>query len=824
MAFFASMGSMLSPLRSLAREARRNAGFLPVVVITLGVGLGANMAIFSVVDGVLIRPLPYPEPERLVGIWHTAPGLQLDRLDLSDGTYLLYRQGNRVLEDFGIYASAPMNLSSGAAPERLNAAVATGSVFSTLRVPAALGRTIQAADEKPGGEKLAVLSHALWQRRFGGDPKAVGATLRLDGIDRRIVGVMPAGFRFPDEDTELWLPKILDPSHLSPGSFNYKAVGRLRPGISPASAARQLAPLVRQIPEVYGEQVVDRQTIEKAGFTLAVTPLRDEIVGNVERALWVLLGSVACILLIACANVANLFLVRAEGRQREIAVRTALGSTRGGIAWIFFSESLALALLGGLLGLLLAVAGVRLLLSLQPQGIPRLAEIGIDGRTLLFALLASLFAGLLCGGLAALRSATPALVPALKEGGRGGTAGRGRHRANNVLVAAQVALALMLLVDSGLMVKSFRKLRQVDPGLAPGKVLSLQIDLPYTEYGDTAAIFRFIERLLEGVRAVPGVKEAGVVFPLPLSGTDSGSGYWFQDLPLPPGQVPPRLANRFATPAYFATLGIPVVEGRLFGPLDPLHRTTEAMVSRSLAEHFWPGQSAIGKRLTASSPGMGPWYTVVGVVGDVRDRGLHDEPVQAVYFPMLRFADGMEWAPSSFSLVVQGNVDPTSLAAPVRSAVKAVDPNLPVSRIEPLDEVVARSMARTSFTMLLLVLAAAVALFLGAVGLYGVIAYVVSQRTREIGVRMALGAARSDISRMVLRDGLLVTLLGIAAGIGGALALTRLLRSLLYGVSPFDLATFGVVSALLAAVALCASWLPASQAARTEPLEAIRHE
>lgn len=794
------------------------------MVVTLAVGIGATVTIFGVVDGVLIRPLPYREPERLVGLWHTAPGIQLDRLDLSDGTYVLYREGNEALEDLGIYATTAVNASGGGAPERLVATVATGSVFSVLGVPAVLGRAIQPADGMPGAERVAVLSHALWQSRYGGDPGVVGSTLRLDGIQRQIVGVMPEGFRFPDEKTELWLPRTVDPAHLAPGNFNFKAVGRLRSGVSPAAAARQLSTLVWRIPEVYGDQVIDRETIRSSGLALAVVPLRDEIVGEAERTLWVLLGSVACILLIACANVANLFLVRAEGRQREIAVRTALGSTPARNAWIFLCESLALALTGGLLGLALAAAGLRLLVSYQPAGLPRLAEVGLGGRVLLFAFLLSALSGLLCGGLAALRSSTPPLVSSLKEGGRGGTAGRSRHRARNVLVATQVALALMLLVVSGLMLKSFLNLSGVDPGLDPQGVLSAQVDLPPAEYRDTDAIFRFTDRLLTEVRTQPGVADAGVVFPLPLSGMDSASGYWIEDFPLSPGQVPPRLATRFATPGAFAALGVPLVSGRLFGPLDPHSQSSEVVVSRALAERFWPGRSALGKRLTSEDPGKGLWYTIVGVVGDVRDQGLHEKPVEAIYFPMLRRGAAADWAPASFSLVVRGRLDPAGLAAPLRAAVRSIDPNLPLSRIEPLETVVARSMQRTSFTMFLLVLAAAVALFLGAVGLYGVISYVVSQRIREIGIRMALGASRSRISNMILGEGMAVTLLGIAIGIAGAVALTRLLGALLFGVSPLDLATFIGVPVLLALVALCASWLPASRAAATEPLEAIRYE
>jgi putative ABC transport system permease protein len=533
--------------------------------------------------------------------------------------------------------------------------------------------------------------------------------------------------------------------------------------------------------------------IESARFGVAVTPLRDDVVGAVERVLWVLLGSVGCILVIACANVANLFLVRAERRQREVAVRTALGATRGDVVRLFLGESLALALAGGLLGLGAAWAGVRLLVSLRPPGIPRLEEIGVDGRVLLFTLLLSLAAGLLCGGLAALRFGVSSQALALREGGRGGTAGRERHRARNVLVVAQVAVALVLLVGSGLMVKSFWRLRNVNPGFDPRGVLTVRLDLPAAVYRDTPATLRFVQQLLERVRSLPGVTGTGIIYPLPLSGGNSSSGYWIEDFPPRRDEVWPQLGTRFASPGYFAALGIPVIAGQVFDRLDPARPSTGVVVSQGVAERFWPGQSPLGKRLTVDLPGKGTWYTIIGVVGNVHDHGLEDKPAQSVYFPMVRLGEH-EWAPRSFSLVVRGRLNPRALVAPVRGVVRALDTNLALAQL------------------------------LGSVGIYGVISYVVSQRTREIGVRMALGARRADISRMVLRAGLGITLLGIAIGLAGALALTRLLVALLYGVSPTDLPTFAAVPVMLAAVALLASWLPARRAAAVEPLEAIRYE
>ncbi len=825
------MASFSSAFRSLVRELRRGPGFLLVAVFTLAVGIGANAAIFTVVNAVLIRPLPYAEPERLVKVWHTAPGLKMDQFPHSDATYVLYRKHNRVLEELGIYWDGSVTLTGGEEPERVDASGVTGSVFSVLRAAPALGRRIQEADERPGAENVAVLSHALWRRRFGGDPQAVGKTLHVDGVVRRIVGVMPEEFRFPSAEAELWLPMTLDPARPEPGNFNYDAVGRLRPGVSTKRATRELSALVWRIPEEFPQAQISRGMLESSKLAVLVSPLRDEVVGPIARILWVLLGSVGCILLIACANVANLFLVRAEGRQREMAVRNALGATRGEVARLFLGESLLLSLAGGALGLALAAAGTRLLVSLRPEGIPRLEEIGVDFTVLAFTVLLSLLAALVTGGLAALRYGAPKLAPALKEGGRGDTSGRARHRARNVLVAAQLALALVLLVSSGLMVKSFWRLRGVDPGFDPRGVLTVNLDLPGPGYQDSFANARFIRRLLETVAAVPGVEKVGTISHLPLGGGNSNSSYSFEDFPLPPDQVPPILGTRFASPGYFEAMGIRAVEGRVFDRIDPARRSNEIVVSEALARRFWPGQSALGKRLTPGLATQPSWYTIVGVVGSVRDLGLHEKPHETVYFPVLRLApveedseDSEEWVPRNFSLVVKGRVDPAALVAPVRRAIWSLDSNLPLAQVRPMQEVVDRSMARTSFTMLLLVIAAAVALLLGTVGIYGVISYVVSQRTREIGVRMALGAGRRDISSMVLREGFVLAVLGIAAGMAGAFAVTRLMLALLFEVSPTDPATFASVPVLLALVALFASWLPARRAAAVEPLEAIRYE
>jgi putative ABC transport system permease protein len=822
------MPAILNALRSIFRGFRRRPGFVGLTVLTLGLGIGANAAIFSVVNAVLIRPLPYVEPDRIVAVWHTAPGIQMPQFEQSDATYVLYRKYNRVLEDLAIYWDGAVTLTGGQEPARLRASGATASMFHVLRVPPAVGRTLQEGDEKPGAEPVVVLSHALWRQRFGGARGVIGRLLPIDGVPRRVVGVMPAAFHFPEPETELWIPMTIDPANLQAGNFNYDAIGRLRPGVTPERAARELSNLVLRIPEEIPGSQISAGMIQSARLAVLVHPLRDDVVGDVQRILWVLLGSVGVILIIACANVANLFLVRAEGRQREVAVRTALGGTRRDIARLFLSESVVLALLGGALGLALAAAGVRLLVALRPEGIPRLDEIGVDGAVLAFTVGLSILSGLLFGLFAVLRYGGPELVAALKEGGRGGTVGRERHRARNALVVVQVALALVLLVCAGLMTKSFWRLRNVNPGIDPRGVLTIGLSLPETEYRDAPARALFVRSLVEKVRALPGVTAAGTINMLPLSGGGSTSGYSFADLPLPPDAVPPILGTRYASPEYFQALGIPLLEGRLFQPLDPARRSDDVIVSQALARRFWPGKSALGKRLVQGLKNTQSWHTIVGVVGSVREDGLEKDPKESVYYPMLRTLDSddvpADGAPSDFTLVVRGRVDPSALAAPVRGAIRALDPNLPVARVRSMQEVVSRSMARTSFTMLLLAIAAAVALLLGSIGIYGVIAYIVSQRTREIGVRMALGARREDVSRMVLRQGLFLSIAGVVCGLAAALGATRLLRALLFEVSPLDPTIFAAVPLLLAAVALLASWLPARRAASIEPLEAIRYE
>jgi predicted permease len=820
------MLSVSASFRTIARSFRRAPGFFLIAVLTLAVGIGANAAIFTVVNSVLLQPLPYPDPERIMAVSHVAPGLDMDDLELSDGTYFVYDRDNQSFESLGIFRDGSVTLTGGDEPERIGAADATGGFFSVLRVAPALGRTLQEADEKPGAEPVVVLSDGLWRRRFAGDPAAVDSMLQVDGVSHRVVGVMPPAFRFPSAEIELWVPMTIDPANLQVGSFNYDGIGRLRPGVSPQRATRELSDLVWRVVEL-PKAIISREMLKSAQFATVVGPLRDEIVGEqIRTMLWILLGSVGVILLIACANVANLFLVRAEGRQREVAVRSALGASRQDIMRLFLEESLALALTGGALGLALAAAGVRVLVAMQPEGLPRLEEIAVNGTVIAFTVGVALLAGLLVGLFAALRFGRPELAPALKEGGRGGTVGRERLRVRSALVVVQVALALIMVVSAGLMVKSFWRLRSVDPGIDPRGVLTLRLSLPETVYQEPAKASRFVIQLLEKVRALPGVKSAATTNVLPLAPGGNNNGHVIEDFPLAPGEVPPILASRWVSPDYFATMGMRLLQGRLFERLDPDAMVREAVVSQALAERFWPGQSPLGKRLAQGLGDNPQWATIIGVVGSVRDEGLQEKPVEAVYYPMqpqVNF-DSSVGIPLGFTLVVRSDGDPLRLVAPVRDAIWSLDPNLPLAQVRPMAEVVERSMVRTTFTMFLLVVASAVALGLGTVGIYGVISYVVSQRTREIGVRMALGAGRADIARMVLKEGVGLALAGIVVGLFGAFAVTRLMAALLFDVSPTDPMTFVAVPILLAAIALFASWVPAQRAASVPPLEAIRYE
>jgi putative ABC transport system permease protein len=823
------MPQIPASIRLVSRTCRREPGFLLIGALTLALGIGATVAIFTVVNSVLLQPLSYPEPERIVTVQHTAPGMGMDRFDLSDGTYLIYRQRNRSLEDLGIYRQGSATVTGGQEPERVAITRATASLFRVLRVPPARGRALLQADEQPGAEPVVVISDALWHRRFGGGSMAIGSILPVDGLSLRVVGIMPARFQFPAADVQLWLPLTFDARSLKAGDFRFTGLARLKVGSSQEQAASDLSSLVSQVTELPNSPI-SRQTLTKGRFAVVVRPLRDTLVGNVARILWLLLGSCGLILLIACANVANLFMLRIEKRRQEMAVRAALGASRGALTQLFLTETIMLALLAGLLGVALAWAGVRLLVMLRPDGLPRLEEIGVNWTVLAFAALVSLLSGLLIGLFGAARSDRHDLVEVLKDGSRGGSAGPERSRTRRALVVAQIALALILLTGAGLMVKSFWLLRQVDPGFDPHGVMSGWLDLPAARYQGPDAVSRFVAQLLERIEAIPGVQSAGTTSLLPLAGRASDAAHMIEEFPLAPGALPPLLGSRWVSSGYFQALHIPVLMGRVFRQ-DLAHKGGEAVVSSALAERFWPGRSPLGKRLSPRLSDPPQWYTIIGVVGSTREAGVDRDPVAAAYYPLQSppeppgAARGPDTAvPRSFALLVRGTGDRLSLIRAVRAAVWSLDPNLPLSRVQSMESVVEGSTVRTTFTMLLMAISAAVALLLGGVGIYGVLSYTVSQRTREIGVRMALGAREQDVTRLVLGEGLTLALAGIVIGLCGADVMTGLMAALLFHVSPTDVATFGTVAVVVTGVAFAACYLPAIRAAAVQPMEAMRYE
>jgi putative ABC transport system permease protein len=701
----------------------------------------------------------------------------------------------------------------------------TATLLPTLGVSPSLGRAFTAEEDRPNGAQVVILSHALWTRRFGADRSIIGRTVQIDGVTREIIGVMPRGFHFPDASTALWLPMKIDPAALNPFSFNRYAIGRLKPGVSIAQAEATTQPLLMRVPdEMPSKYPVTRAMLEQAKLHVVVHPMRDDVVGNVKPILFLVLGTVGVVLLIACANIANLFLVRAEGRQREIAVRTAIGARPSDVARLFLSEAMTLVAGGAIVGVVVAWLGLRGLLHARPDALPRADEITLDGAALGIAALVAVIAGLLFGILPLLRTrSTEHLVPVLKEGTRG-TVGRERQRLRNAFVVAQVALALVLLAGSGLLARSFLRMRDVDPGFRSTGVLTLRLSLPTASYKDAASVARFYQQLLDRLTGIPGVQGAGAITKLPLVNEgNNNSGTWVEDHPPAPNAVPTLHPGATVNGTYFQAMGIPLVHGRPFDRTDPSRASDQAIVSVSFAKKYWPAGSAIGKRIRQNPEG--PWQTIVGVVGDVHSTSLTEPADAMVYFPTV-MGDGKDstFADRSMAIAVRTTSTPESITSALRREVWALDPNLPLVNIRPMETVLSNAMARTSFTLLMVGVAAGVALLLGAIGIYGVISYMVSLRTREIGVRMALGARSGQVGAMVVRQGIVLATIGVVIGLAGSFAVTRFLTSLLFGVSPNDPLTLASVATTLLVIASVASWLPARRASRIDPVEALRAE
>lgn len=811
----------LALIRRSLRGLLHVPAFTAVCVLTLAVGIGAATAIFSVVSGVLLTPLPYPESDRLVGLWHTAPKLGFDKLSQSPGTYQLYREHSRSFEDIALYRSTQVTLTGDGAPERLPASAITPSLFPVLRVKPSLGRAFVAEDGRSGSARVVLLSDQLWRRRFAADPKALGRQLRINDVPREIVGVMPAGFEFPRPDTDLWLPLEINPAQARIGEFGPSGVARLRPGTTPAAAQADLERLLADL----SSRDAGMAELIRDGFHASVLPLREDMVGDIGHTLWILLGAVGFILLIACANVSNLLIVRGDGRRRETAIHTALGASPRELIGSVLLESLLLAAAAGALGLLLAAAGLRLLIKLEPLGLPRLKEIGIDGRVLLFTAAVAVLSSLLAGLLPALRSLLKAdLALELKTGGTRSTSSQAQRRMRQFLVGLQVGLVLVLLTGSGLMLRSFLRLSHLDPGFATKDVLTFQLSLPEKDFPDDVAAAALLDRIAERLAALPGVRAVGVASTLPLSGGAQATGHRIEDQPLRPEIPDPALWLGYANEDYFKALGIPLLAGRILTRGDQEHRTGAVVINQATARHFWPRGDALGKRLrpdNAEAGGSDPWYTVVGIVGDVRNRDIATAPDEMVYYPLLG-KSANAWAVRQANVVLRTGVAPESLASGVRNAVWAVAPNLPVSGMRTMEQIFHQSQSRMIYAVLMLVLATAVALVLAAVGIYSFVSYVVSQRTAEVGVRMALGAHARDIRWLILRESLALALAGVVAGLLGAVVLTRWLGSLLFEISPLDPLTFIVMPLLLLTVVLLSSAVPAARAARVDPLKALQ--
>jgi predicted permease len=816
---------MRPSLRLLLRRFQRAPAFTIISLLTLALGIGATTAMFAVVNGVLLKPLPYADPERLVGLWHVAPGLLDGEVNQSPALHFTYRDESRVLEDLGMWSEARPTVTGRGEPERVDGMLVTDGTLRLLGVAALRGRIFSREDDAPGAPRTTVISWHYWQTRLGANPDVVGTTITVDGRQREIIGVLPRGFRLLDRDAALYLPLQFDPAETILGNFSYQGIGRLRPGATIAQANEDLHRLLPVAAERFPRGIT-LQMMQEARFAPAVRPLAHDVIGDIAGVLWVLLGTVGIVLLIACANVANLFLVRAEGRYREIAVRTALGATRGRIAADFLGEGLALGLMGGVAGLALAAAGLRLLHATGPEQLPRLHDISIDARVFAAAALLSLTAGALLSLLPMLRHARDTITAGLRDGARGGE-GRERHRARNVLVVAQLALALVLLAGSGLMVRSAPALRAVHPGFeAPADILTFRLSIPSAEVQEPEAVLVMHERIRTALAEVPGVARAGLVSAAPMDGSGSADPIDPEDFPTPSGQLAPIRRYMWVAPGWFETMGTPIVAGRDITQQDLQARAPVVVLSESLAREYWgDARSAIGRRVR-NVEGR-PWREVVGVARDISHEGVDQPPPATAYWPLVMqdlWDDGVQVQRSmTYTLRLERAFSP-DLAEDVRRAVWSVNANLPVADLRTLDQLVDRSMARTSFTLLMLGIAAAVALLLGAVGLYGVISYTVALRTREFGVRMALGARAADVGRLVLRHAALLVGIGLGVGIVASFAATRIMAALLFGVAPGDPLTLAAVAALLAVIGLAASLVPVIRAARVEPIGALRGE
>ena len=796
------MEDLVQDVRIALRGFRRSPAFAAIAILTLALGIGANTAIFSVVDAVLLRRLPYPEPERLVSTWGStlAEVIRISEL-------------GRSFASVGAYRQQSMSLSGDGDPERVDGATASAGLFRTLRAPAALGRTFTAAENEESGDRVVILSDELWRRRFGRDSSILGRPVQVNGSAHTVVGIMPPRFEFPTRATQLWTPIIFERSNAGAlwGWGGNRVIARLAPGVSASQAQSE----IRQIAERLRKENPVWDPGAEYGKNAEVVPLQDAAVGAVRPTLLLLLGVVGCVLLIACANVANLLLVRATARRKELAIRSALGGGRVRLVRQLLTESLMLSTAGALAGLLLAAGGLRIIVAMLPSDMPRMGHVAIDARVLGFTAFLALATGIAFGLLPAFRAVGANLLASLNASGRSASHGRAQGRVSNGLVIAEIAVSVVLVVCAGLLVRSLVEITNVRPGFTPEQVIAARISPPERAYADPDRTRAFYAALLERAVAFPSVTGVAASNPIPLRDGLNGMairvGGQFEDMR---NALPSADHYQLITPGYLRSMGIPLVSGRDITDDDRAGAPPVILVSESIARKFWPGEDAVGKRL--GYPWPSPWLTIVGVVGDVKQDSLTSSRTMAIYRPFAQ-------APvASMTLVLRTSTTPDAIAAQLRAAVSELDRTVPVSDVAAMEQVVATSVARPRFAAILLSAFALIAMLLGAIGIYGVIAYGVTQRTREIGVRMALGATPGDALWMVIRRGATLTVAGLVVGVAAGLGATRMLAGLLYGVSPTDPATFAVVVAILASVAVVACYVPARRATRVDPTIALR--
>ena len=813
------METFLQDLRFGARTLGRSPGFAGVAVLTLALGVGANAAIFSVVNAVLLRPLPWSNPDHAVMIW--SRWTAFDKTWVSDGEVNGYRKQARTLQDVAAWADGQVNLTGDGEPERVASAAVTANLFAVLGVSPKLGRVFTPQEDVPNGPNVVVLGFGLWARRYAADPAIVGRSIQINGAPYEVVGVMPADFVLPTDfqnpaPSTLWIPVQWDAASTDHGSHGFYAAARLKPGVT----LRQVRDDLHELAQAWTKQGLYPPQMQ---FDALAISLRDEVVGGVRRTIWLLFGAVGCLLLIACANVANLLLARAEARQREMAVRTALGAGAARVVRQLLTESLVLAAISTAAGLALATIGIRVLALWNPSSIPRVSGSTVDWRVLLFAAAVALLTTVIFSLAPAARILRSDLTDSMKEGGGNATTGGGRRRFRSGLVVAEMALAVVLLIGAGLMLRTLWSLQRIDLGFNPSGVLTMRIALPQATYREPMQVVEFYSRLMERIRAVPGVAAAGAARSLPLASTIGDFGLRID------GYVPPPGTNakgdwQIATDGYLQAMGERVIRGRGIAPGDTADSQLVGLINEEMARLYWNGRDPIGGRFRIGGANDRPWVTVVGVVRAVRHNGVTDVVKEKFYVPHTQWHRSVGNPIRAMTLVLRTGGPPESLAGPVREVIRQMDPNLPVAEVRSMEEVVGSALSTPTFMSVLLSIFAILALALSAIGIYGVLSYVVSRRTREIGIRVAIGAGRGRVLRMVLGDGVALALIGIGAGLALAFVVTRLLRGLLHGVTPADPATFAAVAAALVGVAAAASVVPAWRASRVDPVIALKSE